>query len=248
MQQDATEISAEFPLEMRCPRCLYALGGQVDPICPECGTKLTPDDVKQFHAARAFEAKLPRLVGTRLAFGIAISITYSLGALAMCFFTTPRDQLPFAGIMGFLAPFLAVNGSIVTGYLWSRFAHPRDRRLSFAIWLKWLPWLHGPWLVAPIVAGTLLTTALFSKQEPDAMLALMLALLAIPWLVGTIVNLIRVMKRERQEMRDTGAAKRLPMFTLVLITLFITGGAMLTGMVAAIYSGGCAHRLMRMQR
>jgi hypothetical protein len=49
-----------------------------------------------------------------------------------------------AGVVGF---------SLLLGYAGSLLSPPRERAAWFLAWLKTLPWLHGPWLVVPLLIG-----------------------------------------------------------------------------------------------
>lgn len=244
MPPDAAPITIDIPHGMPCPRCQYSIGGQSDPICPECGLVVTTTDIAHSRAAKEIEAGLGRLLWRRAQAGLIVCVTCSLGAMGMILLTTPRDQLLPSGLAGFIVPALAMGGSVATGFVWSRLVHPRDRWVCLAVWLRELPRLHIPWLVAPLIAAVLFIMAKSSRQSSDAMLATMLPVMSIPWGMLSIFAISRALARQVAGLRSAGADKPRAVLLLVCITLFIGAGAMLTGVAASIFSAGCAYRLM----
>jgi len=56
-----------------------------------------------------------------------------------------------------------VAGSWFVGWLATRLALPRERTALFSIWVRCLPVLHGPWLVAPLCAAVAFVAAIIDR-------------------------------------------------------------------------------------
>ena len=239
------ERGTALPAGFICPRCDYDLGGAAMGVCPECGRPIVVHDVVQFRRredARRVLRRAVRMVAWR---ALVAVVVMSGGAMMLA--------LDLGAAVGaFIACSVAVVGSIGSGWIAAMLAPERDRAAVRLAWLIAVPWLNGPWLVAPIFAacGTALVVAgaVTTRVEPDDVMvggvAFAIGMLGgLLWLIVAGSSVVLGALRFWQVVREYGVRKRgwWPGFVLALFV--VGGGAMLLGLSGLIFAAGAAEDL-----
>ncbi|HRQ72547.1 MAG TPA: hypothetical protein PLU35_05925 [Phycisphaerales bacterium] len=149
--------SERLPEGMSCRECGYCVGGLPMGPCPECGAEIGTREIALDERVRDAERAWPALRTARLRqYGVVIPV-YALGAGVLGWHW--GAMVAAFGLMSVM-----VAGSWSVGWLATRMARHAVRSALFANWVRCLPVLHGPWLVAPLCAAIALVAAMLDRS------------------------------------------------------------------------------------
>ncbi len=158
---------------MTCRECGYCVGSLPMGRCPECGADVGASEIALSERVRGVEHAWPALRASRLRLYGAVIPVYALGAGVLGWHW--GAMVAAFGLMS-----LMVAGSWFVGWLVTRLALPAARHALYANWVRCLPILHGPWLVAPLCAAIALVAALVDRSAgTDAKVLMGVSLLGL---------------------------------------------------------------------
>lgn len=165
--------SERLPDGMTCRECGYCVGSLPMGRCPECGADVGASEIALSERVRGVEHAWPALRASRLRLYGAVIPVYALGAGVLGWHW--GAMVAAFGLMS-----LMVVGSWFVGWLVTRLALPAARHALYANWVRCLPILHGPWLVAPLCAAIALVAALVDRSAgTDAKVLMGVSLLGL---------------------------------------------------------------------
>lgn len=220
------------PPTPRCIACGYEMGPpDASSVCPECGRALDSPHRAAARARAALEERLPRLLLRNLvAWGVVIAV-YAAGAAVV-------TGSPVEGALTLAMLGVGVAGTIAMGWWSARLAHPWERAMFRAAWLRALPWLHGPWLmIAPATAIILLVALIDRWSYADGMLTGTMSLVGfLLWLIGVVGCLSGAIvawgaQVRRVSLPDFGGPSPTAMGAVIALFPVVLGGCSVVGLM-----------------
>lgn len=173
--------SERLPEGMTCRECGYCVGGLPMGRCPECGGDVGAREIALSVRVRDVERAWPTVRTARFRLYAVVVPVYAVGAGVL-------GQHWGAMVAAFSMMSALVAGSWFVGWLATRSARPPQRTALFSIWVRCLPVLHGPWLVAPLCTAVALVAALVDRgADTGGVLLVSVSLIGLVlWVLGCL--------------------------------------------------------------
>jgi|GEM_PF-4134512 len=216
-----------------CFRCGYQIRCIALEQCSECGYIYQNQDVITTQRRQGTIQNRKSLTRASLIGWFAIWIFYSVAGMGTVWIVHASDPLVFsltiAAVLGGL-----IGGSLLSGWIASRFAPEHQRTLLWITWLKTLPIIHMPWLsIAGFTGvGTLLSVILsFLMKTPtdsygtDMQSLFVMGFILVSfgiWTIGMVALIFLMCARIRELSNDYQLYKCQPGLGMIWALAFLT--------------------------
>ncbi|MDF1809695.1 MAG: hypothetical protein P1U42_08370 [Phycisphaerales bacterium] len=233
-----------------CLRCGYQIKCVVSEQCSECGYIYQKRDEITSQRRCDLVKNRKSLTRTSLFGWLAVWIFYSVSGMVAVWIVDSSDALVFSLTIASVLAML-IGGSLLLGWIASRFAPEHQRTILWITWLKTLPIIHLPWLSIAgfTAAGTLISVAAsilmddpVDSYEADKQGILVMGIILVSfvvWTIGMFILCFLLGARIRELSDDYQLHRCQPGLGMTWILSYVTWiGACLIGFMGGFLGSG----------